>query len=326
AVAWTYTRNGTANNNDNSFGLALDASDNVFATGMIVNTGTNTDLITVKLDGATGAESWRREVHGGPNDQGQAIAIDPAGNPITAGFLRGAGSIDFLLLKLNGATGTTMFQRTIDGAGGAAGEALAVTIDSDSNVLAAGFIDPTGLSPDFVVLKASGVNGGDITCGDAVVAPGEDCEDGNTANGDCCSSTCRFEKPTVVCRPSAGICDTEETCTGSSGTCPADAKSTAICRPSLGVCDVDEVCDGVSNDCPADVLASPSTVCRPSAGVCDVDENCTGSNVDCPADVFVPSSTVCRASAGVCDVAENCTGSSPPCPADLFLPSSTPSR
>src|SRR5262249_62155544 len=125
--------------------------------------GTNTDLITVKLDGATGAESWRREVHGGPNDQGQAIAIDPAGNPITAGFLRGAGSIDFLLLKLNGANGTTMFQRTIDGAGGATDEALAIALDSDGNVLAAGFIDPTGLSPDFVVLKASGVNGGGTT-------------------------------------------------------------------------------------------------------------------------------------------------------------------
>jgi cysteine-rich repeat protein len=30
-------------------------------------------------------------------------------------------------------------------------------------------------------------------CGDNVTEPGEDCDDGNTSDGDCCSSTCRFE-------------------------------------------------------------------------------------------------------------------------------------
>ena len=50
-----------------------------------------------------------------------------------------------------------------------------------------------------------------------------------------------------------------------------------VCRPSAGVCDVAENCTGSGGDCPADSFASSATVCRASAGVCDVAENCTGS-------------------------------------------------
>jgi cysteine-rich repeat protein len=79
-------------------------------------------------------------------------------------------------------------------------------------------------------------------CGNGTLDPGEQCDDGNNTNGDCCSSSCQFEPSTTVCRSSAGVCDLAETCTGSSGTCPADAKSTAVCRPSVGVCDLGKLC------------------------------------------------------------------------------------
>ena len=121
-----------------------------------------------------------------------------------------------------------------------------------------------------------------------------------------------------VCRPSAGVCDPEETCTGSGPDCPADVfeSSSTVCRSSAGVCDPAERCTGSGADCPADIFESSAMVCRPSAGVCDPAENCTGSGADCPADMLETSDTVCRSAAGVCDVAENCTGSGPDCPAD----------
>src|SRR5262249_20342164 len=72
----------------------------------------------------------------------------------------------------------------------------------------------------------------------------------------------------TVCRPAAGACDVAETCTGTSTTCPADAKSTAVCRPATGDCDAAETCDGVSNDCPADALQPANHVCRAAAGQC----------------------------------------------------------
>ncbi len=163
-------------------------------------------------------------------------------------------------------------------------------------------------------------------CGDGLVAGMEQCDEGaaNGTPGSCCSSTCTYVAAGTVCRPSAGVCDVAETCTGSSGDCPADgfAGPATVCRPSAGPCDVAENCTGMGPDCPADGFAGPATVCRPSAGPCDVAENCTGMGAACPADGFAPSSQVCRPPAGVCDVAENCTGSSAACPGDGFAPSS----
>ncbi|MCC6850285.1 MAG: hypothetical protein IT294_17475, partial [Deltaproteobacteria bacterium] len=164
-------------------------------------------------------------------------------------------------------------------------------------------------------------------CGNGVIdaSVGEQCDLGG-ANGSatsCCTSACLFRAGGQVCRVSAGVCDVADTCTGSSASCPADAKSSGVCRPAAGVCDIAESCDGSNDTCPGDAFASAATVCRASAGVCDVQENCTGSSAPCPGDAFAPSSTVCRGSAGVCDVAENCTGSAAACPGDAFEPSST---
>ena len=57
-------------------------------------------------------------------------------------------------------------------------------------------------------------------CGDGIVDPGEDCDDGNVADGDCCSSSCGFESvvgarttatpaPTSQCN-GAGVCVQQE--------------------------------------------------------------------------------------------------------------------
>ncbi|MEM2918423.1 MAG: MopE-related protein [Candidatus Altiarchaeota archaeon] len=92
-----------------------------------------------------------------------------------------------------------------------------------------------------------------------------------------------------VCRPSQGVCDLEETCTGESVECPTDFKSTAECRASAGDCDIAEYCDGQSNDCPADQFRSNTYVCRPSNGPCDVEEYCTGSSAFCPEDESGPN-------------------------------------
>ncbi|MBX3023936.1 hypothetical protein KF840_03405 [bacterium] len=161
-------------------------------------------------------------------------------------------------------------------------------------------------------------------CGNGVVNAGEQCDDGNTLNGDCCSASCQYESSAVVCRAAVGACDVAETCTGSSATCPADGKSSAVCRGAAGVCDVAESCDGVSDTCPGDGFAS-SGVCRPVADVCDLAESCDGSGPNCPADQFA-SGGECRAAAGVCDVAESCDGASAACPADAFQPATVECR
>src|SRR5204862_5789467 len=179
----------------------------------------------------------------------------------------------------------------------------------------------------------------------------------NGQPGSCCTSTCQFVTSGTECRASAGACDPHEVCTGSSGSCPADAlsPSTTTCRPSAGECDPAENCTGSSPACPADAKSSSGTacssdanpctldqcdgssdgcqhpagnagaVCRPGSGdVCDPDEACTGVSATCPPDVFLPSTFQCRAAAGECDIAETCGGApGQPCPADAKKGSGT---
>ena len=191
------------------------------------------------------------------------------------------------------------------------------------------------------------------TCGNGTIDAGEQCDDGNVADGDCCSSTCQYEPngapctsdglpcstdvcnatgtcthnaslSGTPCRASAGVCDVAETCDGSSTSCPADGfANSGECRAAADVCDAAESCDGSGPNCPADGYLS-SGECRASAGVCDLAESCDGSGIACPADA--KSTDPCRAVADVCDVAESCDGINDDCPADGFALVGTPCR
>ena len=44
-------------------------------------------------------------------------------------------------------------------------------------------------------------------CLNGVIDPGEDCQDGNIADGDCCSSHCRLEPAGSACTSDQNVCD-----------------------------------------------------------------------------------------------------------------------
>jgi hypothetical protein len=123
-----------------------------------------------------------------------------------------------------------------------------------------------------------------------------------------------------VCRPSGGACDSAETCTGTSTSCPANGfvSPSTSCRGSAGECDPAETCTGSSAICPLDAKAVSGTPCSSDGIVCTAD-TCNGSSVTCQ---HSPGNagTQCRSAADQCDLAEVCDGSNSTCPADQQAP------
>ncbi len=112
---WVRRYNGTADDNDYAYWLALDASGNVYVTGQSVETGSDNDITTIKY-APNGDEVWIRHYDGPANgyDAGQAIAVDGAGNAYVTGNHTTATGLECVTLKYS-ATGDLLwrsFQRT----------------------------------------------------------------------------------------------------------------------------------------------------------------------------------------------------------------------
>ncbi len=122
-------------------------------------------------------------------------------------------------------------------------------------------------------------------CGNSTVDPGEDCDDGNTVGGDCCSATCQFEPLGSPCDDGL-FCNGTETC--SSGVC--GGSSGDPCPGPDGDDDCQESCDEAADNCLADdpdgsacddgLFCSGTETC--SAGVCggSTGDPCPGPDGD----------------------------------------------
>jgi cysteine-rich repeat protein len=139
-------------------------------------------------------------------------------------------------------------------------------------------------------------------CGDGIVDPGEDCDDGNTLDGDCCSADCTFEPEGSSC-DDGEFCNGEEVCDGA-GTClagdPVDCSDGVGC--TVDACnEVDDACENIPNDslCPDDGLfCTGDAVCDAFAGCVSTGDPCVPDGVcDEEADICTPISgkvTICH--------------------------------
>ncbi len=78
-----------------------------------------------------------------------------------------------------------------------------------------------------LVLEPDGMMEEPAICGNGVVEAGEDCDDGNTTAGDCCSPTCLFEASGVLC-DDGSPCTTGDAC--QAGACVGLAAPELGCR------------------------------------------------------------------------------------------------
>lgn len=161
-VRWTKTPaiNGAAANS-----VAVDASGNVFVTGLITDNFSTYDFYTVKYSATDGTLLWLKRGPGVGNYYNRAptIATDGNGDPVVTGFSSNGSNYDFYTLKFAGENGVQLWSARYNGpangndwpatlcplAIGPAGEVV-VTGSSDGDFGA-------GVALDYVTIKYASV-------------------------------------------------------------------------------------------------------------------------------------------------------------------------
>jgi hypothetical protein len=160
AQAWQKTFSGSNSDaEDVALAVAVDTRGDVFAVGSLTNENGDKDFTVMKLFRVDGTLMWRRTIDfNGGFDEAQAVTVDSQGDVIAVGALTNAANPEqyFFLTKLDGVSGDEKLATVVshDVFAFSNSIALAVTVDSQDSILAAGRIDTTiKRRQDFTVFK-----------------------------------------------------------------------------------------------------------------------------------------------------------------------------
>jgi uncharacterized delta-60 repeat protein len=98
---WVQRYNGTGNDDDWAYSLAVDGQGNVYVTGASDGSGTFDDYATIKYNSA-GVEQWIQTYNGSDNysDWAYSLAVDGQGNVYVTGYSEGSGTYgDYATIK-----------------------------------------------------------------------------------------------------------------------------------------------------------------------------------------------------------------------------------
>jgi len=131
-------------------------------------------------------------------------------------------------------------------------------------------------------------------CGDGILQTGEQCDDGNTADGDCCSAACQYEVAGSLC-DDGQFCTAGEVCDGA-GACgdgqPIDCGDGIACT--------DDACDEANATCvhtPNDTHCADDGLFCTGLEFCDPTNDCSSTGDPCDA------GTTCNEDTDTCDPA-----------------------
>ncbi len=235
---------------DEASALVLQPDGKLVAAGVTHDFSNAGDLVLARydadgsLDGTFGTGGTVRTCCGAVAD---ALVLQTDGKLVAAGWTSG---LDFTLARYNA-------DGTLDATFGTGGKvttsiggddlAFALAIQADGKLVAAGAASSgSGTSSrDFALARYL-----NDVCGDGIVQPAEQCDDGNRTNGDCCSSTCRREAD-------GSPCNDGNVCTD------ADVCRTGVCR---GACQAGKVCSAAGEPamrCGQTPGCEPKCLCQP---------------------------------------------------------------
>ena len=146
---WEARYNGSANDNDEPNGIALDRWGNVYVTGMAFENATGRDYVTIKYN-PSGVQQWLAKYSSPGVDRAKSISVDDDGNVYITGD---GGSGGFVTIKYN-TNGMQQWLATCKDKGGN-GEVSALVIDKGGNVYIVGGSarDKDGYDADLTTIK-----------------------------------------------------------------------------------------------------------------------------------------------------------------------------
>jgi hypothetical protein len=137
---WVARYNGPGNFVDAAKAIAIDASGNVYVTGVSWDIGTGGDYATVKYD-TNGNQLWVARYNGPENgdDETNAIAVDASGNVYVTGRSPGSGTdVDYATVKYD-TDGAELWVARYNGPENDWDSANAIAVDAFGNVYVTGW-------------------------------------------------------------------------------------------------------------------------------------------------------------------------------------------
>jgi uncharacterized delta-60 repeat protein len=250
-------------------GKSFNGTDDDFATVRYTGSGT--------LDSTFGLGGKAVTAIGASTDFGRSVLLQTNGKVVVAGYSWNGLDEDFALVRYDqdGMLDTSFGTggKVVAPVGTGADFGIATALHYDGQILVAGSSANEG-SLDFSLARFVG----DPTCGDGELSAFEDCDDENTVDGDCCSSTCHYDPVDSPC-PDDDLCNGDETCDGA-GTC--DPGIALDCGEDGNPC-TEDACDPIDG---CVTLPEPVDTPCPDGDVCNGDETCDGTGTCDPGMIF----------------------------------------
>jgi len=136
---WVQRYNGTGNDLDAGYSIAVDGSGNVYVTGSSWGIGTASDYATIKYN-SSGVRQWIQRYNGPGNsgDVASSIVVDGLGNVYITGLISVNGSVgDYATIKYN-SSGVQQWVQRYNGPGNDHEVATSIAVDGSGNVYVTG--------------------------------------------------------------------------------------------------------------------------------------------------------------------------------------------
>ena len=166
AEQWRLSVDGAfAGSEDTATAVAITASDDVVVAGALEQADEDWVFTVLRIDGASGAESWRREIDTIANvARANHVELTSSGDVVAAGILGdGAGGHDAAVVRLDGATGAEIWRALAAGSDDGLDWIESVAVDAADDVVAVGCVRNSGsVATDLLAWKVDGITGADV--------------------------------------------------------------------------------------------------------------------------------------------------------------------